>query len=453
MLACCLGMCGCSSDGGWGNPERVVRADDFDAPSLFGGSSRTALAVWRESNPDPAVERQLESGLIGRWHRSGGWREFSVIDDYAGDNFREPMAAVNSAGSALVTWPVLGPADSEDAARIGIFARRYVEGEGWAETEQVGRAFSGRGYAPPRAALTPTGRGFVVYASESGREVQTFVTEFDPEEGWLDPVGFTCDACWLGAVQLFAVGASGADEVTVVYSSIDSIHVRRYARTTGWSEPLTLGGAPLGLPELAISAAGVVWAYWPTSTTRELVCPSVTKTTPSGWEDLTVLAPNCQGVAGAVGAFGAFAIDDSGGAITIWSETIEGRAETRFSRYAEGSGWSTPEVMPVGQGFGGTRIAVTMLQDQRAAALWYRLRDSMPATTATRVWGSYFEPTEGWAEPTLISQDGPTLTQTNPPEIVGFPSGRALGLYRITLERNRNGVPIPVTFLWSSEFR
>lgn len=443
---------GCSNPQGWSDQTQVIPGEDFVSPLLVGGPNGTALAIWQEPNPDRSVEEQFRLGIAARWYTSGRWREVTILDNYAGANSFASAAAIDGEGNAFAVWIEEEPRGFREDRRGRVLAKRHTERDGWGNPNQIGETTNTR--AGPRVTASPTGRAYVVYPvlDSTVGFAQLAVAEYDPSDGWDDSALYTTDI-ELGTVELLDVGVSDTDELIVVWytsGTPPSTRVSRYSADSGWSAPSIFDNDQLGAsPQVAIGSDGTAWAYWPASDDA-LLCPSVTRNTGSGWEAVVELDPDCER-----GAGGTFAIDDAGGAIAIWTLGFFDDAEARFSQYVEGSGWSQWERMPLNDGFGAPFIGVAALPTQRAAAIWYRLPDA-ESTLQAHVWAGSFDPATGWEEPIQFSANGPVLSvnaRYGPPQLVRYPSGEALGIFRQSADAGDAETPSLSTLLWSSRFR
>lgn len=433
----------CSGGGeGWGVPQQVTPELQPRSPLVFGGE-RGALALWREETSDSSSERQ--NGIVATWYRSGRWDEPTILDDYTSYPVT-PDAGVNEAGDGIVVWAVdesTGELGQREF-RTGLFARRYTERAGWLEPERMGEMPFLPPQTSPHVAIAPDGRAFGLWLDvRPPFEVEELVVaEFDPELGWQAPVRYETGARRL-AIFILGIGVDDSDGAVIVWADEEGITASRYSRSAGWREPDPLEeAAPRGLLEVVFDASGVAWLYWGAGLNDSL-CPAATRYADGQWEPIASLDSGCQAPSGG----GAFAVDSAGRAMAIWRDGFRENAISSWSRYVPGSGWSPAERMPgpkVSQLWG-----IAALSDGRAAAVSYRIGPTLQA----EVWTNQFDSIAGWAEPTLVSLDGPRDSVNSlwgSPSVVPYGSARALGLF---LQMEGDVPNSLANTLWSIEFR
>lgn len=417
----------------------------FSSTLTRAGEDSTLFVYLREP-PEPFAPLEIVAAWL---EPSGQWGSPTVVGTQI-SGFRTPGVATDDAGNAIVVWERSQSFPDENE----IWARRYVAGEGWAPPEFV--AESGTGSTTqrpgPKAALRPDGVAVVGWtrarSSPDIREVG--VGEYVLGEGWVSREPWATGDDF---VRLEAIGIDLEGRVVVAGSRFDEIGrpdivANRFTPGVGWAEVSVFPGDVSFATNVEIDVEGTVWVLWPVP---GAVCWGAARNTTDGWT-LTEFNTPCE--EGGNGA--ALSVDDTGGAVAVWTQGVEGPVSAYWSRYSEREGWSTPAPMPLGAGERAPSYALSARPGGAAVALWYRHAEDDPVSRLS-VWASELSRGGQWSEPQLLDSSGPASFGVAPflrPLVAVYRDGRAVGSwlrYRgpPSLEEFRRNDVTP----WASEFR
>lgn len=289
---------------------------------------------------------------------AGAWKGPECAETSVANAVFRPRIAIDGIGNTLAVWERL------DSPGYRIWANRYEVGAGWGTAEVIGGVDSAGG---PRIGWMGSGSALAIWGEPSETGCHLWSSSYQPGAGW------GSEAC---------------------------------VRTT--SDPV-FGS------EVAFDGQGTAMAVW---TEGELVAPSSLRVwwnryqAGSGWGTAERIDASHDDDE----AFPQVVFDAEGVAVAVWSHTDELGAHLAASRYAEGSGWSSPEYIDGGNG-GGANAQLAADPLGNAVVVW---------THSDRVWTSRYIADDGWTTPTPISTPGFVARD---PAVVVDGSGAAVAVW------------------------
>ena len=327
-------------DSAWGVSEWIeedVFGTSAAQQAAVDGQSN-AIAVW-EHGPD-----QVTAIWANRYTKVGLWGEPVAIDDGNG-GAAAPQIALDKAGNGIAVWE-----RSEDGGfTANIWTNRYdVATETWgtpellqsgditnAEEPQVAMADSGGGIAA-WVQLDDETSGRVVWARAhsvaSGWGTAQLISEPTPATRILGELLLDCDS----AGNAIAVWSRPTVDGDVIWAN-------RYTAASGWGEALLIkddGATSARRLKLSVGPGGDSIAVWiQDNGTRDDIWAA--RFSDSAW-----------GQPERIDRYDAddkndpdVAVDGSGVAHAVWSQTDPDFANIWSSQYTRGSGWGAPELI------------------------------------------------------------------------------------------------------------
>jgi len=302
-------------------------------PQLAFGGGGLATAVWEQS---------YGAGL-GVWARrftpGTGWAPAVRLEANTTESAVAPRVAMDTAGNALVVWL------QRDGTYYSIWGRHFTVGSGWDAAVQLDSLGLGS-MADLRVAMDAAGRGVVAWIQQGPVKGPIHSAQYQPGAGWSPAVEVRGDAGWID-LALNPSGAgmlvvSAADTVGTVDFSMWGIP---FSTATGWGAAALLENDNSGgwdnVPSVAVDPSGRAMAVWQRfDTATGLWNIRTNHFTPSaGWGTAELLTLNTLGSSSAGPRI---ALDATGNGIAVWSQTIaSGRIQIWSNRFTIGSGWGT----------------------------------------------------------------------------------------------------------------
>jgi hypothetical protein len=325
-------------EGGTANvwARRYVDGQGFGSAQTIGNSGRVGVG-------GVALAMNARGDAVAAWHersavwsasydKDNGWSAAGLVS--SGTRPLNVEIDIDSAGNAIAVWY-----DSND-----VYSNRYEVGEGWGDRVAL-ESSSGRA-SLVKILIKEDGDAVAIWVQSTVQFTNTlFAREYTVGEGWgnVRRVLPAPDVGGVGSPQLAEL-ANG--DVLLAYEKFDdtgrtSIQATRFSKLDGWGTPVMV----------------------------------------SGWGDIGggINGPELDS-------------DDLGGAVAIWSTYIPGGHGTLAARFADGFGWTEPEIIddtgPEPDERTAAYGAVTVDTAGRAiaAAVWRREND-----TNNDLWANRFD--------------------------------------------------------------
>jgi hypothetical protein len=142
---------------GWSQPVLLNGAADaagYEPQAAFDAVGN-AMVVWTQRD-DPAGDERHNTVWARRYVEGQGWQAATPLDGVPGRFVREAQLAVDRRGNAVVAWTNDAPAGGDASPWVNL----YTAGRGWSGAQAVG--VSGQ---QPAVAISPNGTAHVMWWS------------------------------------------------------------------------------------------------------------------------------------------------------------------------------------------------------------------------------------------------------------------------------------------------
>ena len=214
----------------------------------------------------------------------------------------------------------------------------------------------------------------------------------------------------------------------------DNIWASRYTAGIGWGATIKIENDDEGdarYPQVAVDDAGNAVAVWQQSDGTLTNIMYNRYVVGSGWSLIGQPVDNDD--TGST-ADPQVAVDSSGNAIAVWRQRGIAYRDIFASRYAVGTGWSTPELVDIQDEGYAEDPQVAMNGAGNAVAVWHQKEDNNTEASAN-IWASYYTVGPGWSTAELIET---TTGQANYPKVAIDNAGNALAVWQQSDGANRH---------------
>jgi hypothetical protein len=412
-----------TGEGQWKTPAPIETSDEpAIKPIVSFDASGHALAVWQQT------QGQFFSIWSNRYTAGSGWGAAELIEAHDGDA-ADPKIAVNGSGHAIAVWHQT----AGTGTRASIRANHYMPGSGWGtavliELDDVGDAVA------PQVAIDPNGNAVVVWYQFDGVRFNAWYNRYTSGVGWHEAELLELDSGHASSPRV-AIDASG--NALAVWQQFNGTHIdiqaSRYVSGTGWGTPEILESQTGDAfdPRIAMNADGRALAVWVQSE-NELKAWSNRYTPGTGWGAAERIGPEGMSAQEALQV----AIDARGNGIAVWQQVSGTNRQIGANRYAIGSGWTGPTVIPNDNLNPASEPQIAIDPGGSALAVWYQR-----SSTFYDLWWSRYTAAAWTKAATLAGDDhGDALF----PQIAIDASGNAF-----CLAQKRDGAHLDI---WSARF-
>ncbi|MGI9318418.1 MAG: Ig-like domain-containing protein, partial [bacterium] len=325
-----------TGDGAWGSPSLIEtdNAGIASDPRVAIDSSGNAIAVWRQS------DGTRFNIYANRYVTGVGWGTAGLIENNnVGDVFGIPEIAIDSSGNAMAVWIQF------DGIRNNVWANRYVTGGGWGTAVQIEFDVIGT-VGNPQVALDDSGNAMAVWIRSDGIRNNVWAGHY-----------VAATDSWGTAVMLNAImGSAFNPQVAVdpdgnavaVWRQLDgalnNMYANRYvAGTDSWGAAMLIennnSGNVNGIPQVVVDSSGNANAVWWQSDgiQTNIYANRYVAGTDSWGASGVVVSDNLDNA-----QLPQIAIDDSGNAMAVWSQSDGIRDNIWASHYvAATDSWGT----------------------------------------------------------------------------------------------------------------
>jgi hypothetical protein len=401
---------------GWGNAS-VFETDNawfaFD-PDIAVDGSGNAVAVWSQT------DGTRQTVWANRFVPGTGWGTPSLIQsDNTGSAFG-PDVAVDGSGNAVAIW------SQSDGVRQNIWANQFLQGTGWGtatliETDNAGDAHE------PGIAMDRSGNAVAVWNQSDGTRVNIWANRFVPGTGWDAPALIETENTGNANQPEIAVDDSGhAVAVWYLYDGTRShIWANQFSPGTGWGTAnlieIDSTGSPLVYPpKVAVNSSGNAVAVWTQYDGTRVISWANRYVPGVGWGTAAPIETDQAGGANAL----SIAMDGSGNAVAVWSQTDETRENIWANRFIPGTGWGTATLLETDNAGDAHDPKIAVDGSGNAIAVW-----SQSDGTRSNIWANRFVPGAGWGTATLIEFDDSGSAFR--PDVVVDGSGNAIAVWTL----------------------
>ena len=405
-----------------GNSARIPGRTVYDNASwsaVYFPSTRLAAGMRHTVTLSTSMTDRATQGLVSpvSWnftvYEPGGWRSpllLEVNDNRAVD----PQLAMNGSGNAVVVW------QQSDGTRDHISANRYTPSGGWGtatliETDNTGGAFS------PQVAMDGSGNAVAVWTQSDGTRYNIWANRYTPSGGWGTAALIETDNA--GSATLSQVAMDGSGNAIAVWQQSDgtrnNIWANRYTPSGGWGTATLIetGNGDATSPQVVMDGSGNAVAVWYQSDgTRNNIWAN--RYTPSGGWGAAALIETGNGDATSPQV----AIDGSGNAVAVWTQSDGTRNNIWANRYTPSGGWGTAALIETDDAGSAFIPQVAMDGSGNAVAVW-----TQSDGTRGNIWANRYTPSGGWGTATLIETDN--TGYASDPQVAMDGSGNAVAVW------------------------
>lgn len=370
----------------WGEPEPI---DDGNGgathPRIATDDAGNGFAVWEQ--------RQQGASTVNIWTNrytvDQGWGTAELLQNDEATTARSPSVAADPAGNAIAVW-VQQDVDTREQA---IWASRYEPGTGWTTAEPIDPMPSLTAGERTSIGMDDEGNAIAVWArpmvptSGVGRSELLWANRYTPGSGWATAELIKPDIETRAQGERLSVGPSG--EAFVIWLQNDPMRLCPAAPCQDvWA--VRFSGSSWGTPErvdnyddddkegpdIAVDGSGVAHAVW-SQTDPDFKNIWANQYTPgSGWGSPELIEPpNPDPNEDADAATPRVGVNAAGNAFVVWRQTWEDWGSIWSNRLDPGTGWMTAELIEdIGRSAKGPRIAVD--ENRHAHAVWLHSRDT-----------------------------------------------------------------------------
>jgi hypothetical protein len=330
-----------------------------------------------------------------------------------------PKVAFDADGNAMAVWL------QEDAVpRANVWASRFsIDTATWSapaliETNDVGDAWD------PDVALDAAGNAVAVWAQSDGTFESIWSNVFDAASGTWGTAALI-EATSVGSAYEPHIAMNSSGTAIAVWYQYEGtradIWANGYRSGAGWGtatvvETNNAGGA--FEPRIAIDSSGNAWAVWSQSNTVRESMWSSRYLQGTGWEAAVLLESDDTGHA----ILGDIDMDSSGNAVVVWQQEDGTRYNVWASRCRAGETWGTPTLIESDpRAAGSPKIAL----DARGIghAVWRQYDGAR-----YNVWTNHLDLSGVWGTASLIENNDAGSAES--PQIVADINGNALAVWR-----------------------
>ena len=340
-----------------------------------------------------ALVASLEARITALENPPGwGTAELIETDNVGGASY--PQVGVDGSGDAVAVW------QQYDGTRWNIWSNRYVPGTGWGSAVLIEADNSGSAYNP-QVAIDPSGNAVAVWQQYDGTRWNIWSNRYVPGTGWGSAVLIETDNAGGASSPQVAIDPSG-NAVAVWYQwdgTRYNIWSNRYVAGTGWGTAVLIetdnAGDAFG-PQVAFDGSGNAVVVWYQSDGTRLNIWSNRYVVGTGWGTAVLIETDNAGSA----LDPQVAVDGSGDAVAVWSQSDGTIYNIWSNRYVAGTGWGAAEMIETDNAGGAGAPQVGVDPSGNAVAVWKQFDG-----TRDNIWSNRYIPGTGWGSAVLIETD------------------------------------------------
>lgn len=339
------------------------------------------------------------------------WNVAELIETYDAGGVANPQIAIDIFGTAIAVW-----AQSDDT-RDNIWANRYTPGGGWSTAELI-ETDNASSAGKPQVAFDSSGNAFAVWKQSDGTRDNIWANRYTADSGWGTAELIELNDAGDASLPQVALDATGS--AIAIWSQYDglrtSIWANRYTVSGGWGIANFLDSDDTGNasgPQIAIEPAGNAFAVWQQSNDTFTTIWANRYTASSGWSTAELI-----GIGDASRSTSPqIATDNSGNAIAVWEQNDGTRHNIRANRYTAVSGWGTGELIETDNAGNANNPQVAFDTTGNAIAVWQH---------SSNIWANRYTAGSGWNIAELIENN---TGGTDGPQIAIDAAGNALAVW------------------------
>lgn len=339
-----------------------------------------------DAGPDTDRSGTLEPGEISSTAylctppTARAWGTADAISDLAGSS-DGPQVATDGAGNAIALWA------QASGGWPSLWTSRFVPGRGWSAAEPI---------EPVNVLQQPDGHHLAVDTAGNALAVwiragDVWANRYTTGAGWGTPQQLESGAGPAASARV-AIDADGFGMAIWVQESagVDTVWSSRYVPGTGWGTPTPIGsGSAQELqPRIGADGSGNFMVAWRRFDGAAATLWNQRYTRATGWGTAAPLHPANTSDTYSLN----LAVDPAGNGVATWHQHDGTFSQVWASRYAAGSGWSSPMRLDDGPGDAfGSQVAMDGAGN--ALAVWAKDGNLVARRQAAGAWGAT-EPVE-----------------------------------------------------------
>ncbi len=246
-----------------------------------------------------------------------------------------PQVSSDSSGNAIAVWQQYNGSISD------IYAKRYVAGMGWSTAEVI-ETGTGNAYSP-QISFDSSGNAIAVWRQYNGSDDLIYANRYVAGSGWGTAEVIDAGTGDSYSPQISVDSSGNAVAVWWQYNgSTYDIYANRFVASTGWgtAEVIETGTGSAYSPQISVDNSGNAIAVWEQFSGPSYDIYASRFVAGSGWGTAEVIE---TGTGSAYSPQVGF--DSSGNAIAVWQQYTGSIRDIYASRYVDGIGWGTAEVI------------------------------------------------------------------------------------------------------------
>ena len=365
------------------------------------GANCAAGGLRVQVGPDTSRDGVLQTGEVTSTDyvcsvaaaAAKAWQTAQLIETNNLGTASNPQIAFDASGNAIAVW------QQADGPLFNVWANRYTPAAGWGapaliETDNAGAAFN------PQIAVDGSGNALAVWQQFDGTNNNIWANRFTPAGGWGTASLIETDNTGSAGLPQIAFD-TGGNAIAVWMQSdgaLSNIWANRFTPAGGWGAPAMIETDNAGSafsPQIAIDASGNAMAVWSQSDGTRFNIWANRFTPAGGWGVATLIETDNAGTA----QNPQIALDATGNAMAVWMQSDGTRFNIWANRFTAAGGWGSVVLIEADSGNAGSP-QISIDAGGNAIAVWAQF-DS----TRSNIWSNRFTPAAGWGAPALIETD------------------------------------------------
>lgn len=346
-----------TADGNWCS-ETLLETDDAGqayAPRVAANAAGHAVAAWVQSDGTHYLM------TVNRYVPGAGWQGAETIQTDLTRNSDQARVVIDADGNITAVWI------QENAGRYSLWSRRYETGSGWGSAELLETDDTGDANEP-EIAIDGDGNVIAVWHQYDSVRHNVWTNRFEAG-AW--GVAALLESDNNDAVYPHVAMTAGGDAIAVWVQSdgARSNAAGRYydAGTDTWQAAASLenGSGDVQSPRVAIDTDGNAIAVWYQSDGSVLDVMSNRYVPGSGWGTAAAISTLNQN-----GYDPQIAMTPDGDALAVWYQYDGTRYNVWANRYANGTGWGSPELLETEETVSSDTASVVVDDNGNGVAVW-----------------------------------------------------------------------------------
>ena len=410
-------------------------AGEAGLPQVAVNAPGDAIAVWQQSD---GVSIDI---YANRYTTAAGWGTAQRIEIDNTGVAQNAQVALDNSGNAIAVWQ-----QRNGAGRDDIWANRYTAGSGWGAAALIESGFFDAGN--PQVAIDGSGNAIAVWWQSDGGRNNLVANRYVAGSGWGTAAMIETDSTGDVSAPQIAMDAGGnAIAVWAWASAVPNgptyeytVWANRYTAASGWGTAGPIDSVNNSTanpaPHVALDGSGNAIAVWhrPDGSWDSIWANRYAAG--SGWGTSVLVETDNTNSARAARV----ALDASGNAFAVWTQSFGGVANVMANRYAAGIGWGTAVLIETDDAGPAFEPRLVVDGNGNATAVWSQ-RNIGGFTF--NIWTNRFTAGTGWGTARMIDNDP---SPASAPQIGVDANGNAVSVW----QQDSGGVRPSI---WANGFR